>query len=425
MRNSLHEGFKQQFEDALQNIMRLSGEIKRAAQQGSNAEVRVVRLEVQDIAAEIQDIRTGLTGEVRKLAQTHWQLHQAMLAQQKISLEQNRLEHEKTRRDVVTELSQLMQSRTYWKNIGMNATSFLQNEYVNATYLQQSQMTIAYHGSQKEHTGPLADLMAHETTHPPSMEAKPGTRIEDLQEWSVILLDYVQKGAGFQTLSQDETPVFFDRRVVFALEDWLQAEQSKLLYLESPSYITAAAMRIVISAGSMNPPMLCASFFCRAQELDEELEVQTREVDPLLGLVCSLIYQILRVLPPLTEQTLITSKERFTDVDSTLPSCERALELLKDTLNLAPALMLIVIDGLLAFEDEHEDELKNLLDVLRKQMKVEGKVLKVLLTTDRMLFSIIGDLEADEMKILDAGTQQTRGMMPFIPGGEVSDHEYD
>ena len=425
MRNSLHEGFQRQFEDALQNIIRLSGDIQRAAQQGSNAELRVVRLEVEELALEIQDIRAGLTGELRVVAQKQFNMWQAVHAQQKISQEQNKLEHEKTRTFLGTSMAQLMRSKTFLREIAAHAAAHLQS--VHATYAQQPQMAIEYDASQVTQSGNLADLLAHGVTHLPQMEAKPGTqRIEDLVEWSVPLLDYVQRGAGFQTLSDKETPVFFDRRVVFALENWLEAKESRLLYLESPAFVTAAAMRVVLSAGGTDPAAPCASFFCKAHELDEdEHEVQTREVDPLLGVVYSLIYQILRCLPPLTEQTRITTKDRFTDVDSTLSSWDRALELLDDTLSLAPALMLIVIDGLLAFEDEHEYEIKGLLDLLRKQMSVAGRVLKVLLTTDGMIFSITGELEVDEMEILDAGSQQRHGLIPFISDGEMSDNEYD
>lgn len=429
MRNSLHEGFKQQFEDALQNIVRLSGDIQRAAQQGAHAELRVVSLDVQQLGVELQDIRAGLTGGFRMLAQKQWEMLQALLAQQKRSEEQNKLEHEDTRNTVTASMSQLMRSKTFWREIATHAMPLLQNEIVNATYQQQQQMSIAYHGDRISQDGPLADLMSHGVTHLPSMEAKPGTlRIQDLVEWSVLLLDYVPRGAGIQTLSDEETPVFFDRRIVVALDEWLQADDSKLLYLQSSSYVTAAAMRIVLSAGGIDPPIPCASFFCKAQEFDDESEVQTREVDPLLGLVYSLIYQILRALPPLTEQTLITSKNRFTDLDSTLSSWDRALELLKDTLDLTPALMITVLDGLLAFEEGHEDEMRDLIDVLHKQMDVKGKVLKVLLTTDLMLHSIMDDLEAQEIRIVDAGTQNTRGMIPFIPGGDPgtgSDPEYD
>ena len=426
MRNSLHEGFRQQFEDALQNIMRLSGDVQRAAQQGVNAEVRVVRLEVEELRKQVGDIRAGLSGEFRKIAQSQFDLTQAVLAQQTRSMEQNKLEHDETRKMIKASMGDLMRSRSFWLEIKKHAMPLLQNEIVNATYMQQQQMAIAYHGDGNSQDNALADLMGRGVTHMPSIEAKPGTlRIQDLLEWSVPLLDYVQKGAGIQTLSNEETPVFFDRRVVIALDNWLQADDSKLLYLESPAYVTAAAMRIVLSASGTDPPMPCASFFCRAQEFDDESEVQTREVDPLLGVVCSLIYQMLRDLPPLTEQTLITSKDRFTDLDSTLSSWDLALELLRDTLSLAPALMIIVIDGLLAFEEGHEYEMKDLISLLRKQMAVQGKVLKVLLTTNRMVYSIMEDLEVDEMRILDAGTQQTRGMIPFIPAGESDEGSDD
>lgn len=422
MRNSLHEGFKQQFEDALQNIIVLSKGVQRAASQGTNGEVRVVRLTVEELRLELKDIRIGQADMMRDMAQQQFGMLQQVLAQQKISQEQSKLNQEEIRNMISMSLSQLMRSKTFLQQIAANAVPLLQNEFVNAPHYSQNQIaTASYHSSHADPpTGPLADLISHGVTHLPSMAARPGTfRINELLKWSESLLDYVQRGAGFQTLSNEETPVFFDHRIVIALDQWLQADESKLLYLESPSYVTVAAMRIVLSSGDTDPPMPCASFFCRAQEVDDEFdnesEVQTG-VDPLLGVVYSLIYQILRVLPPLTEQTLITGKNRFTDLDSTLSSWDHALELLEDTLSLAPALMMIVIDGLLAFEDEHEYEMEELLGVFRKQMDVKEKLLKVLLTSDRMLFSITTKLASDEMELLKAGAQQRRGIIPLSSG---------
>jgi hypothetical protein len=219
MRNSLHEGFKQQFEDALQNIRVLSQGIQRAAAQGANAEIRVVRLTIEELRLELRDARVGQTDIMRDLAQQQLDILQQVHAQQKISQEQSKLDHEETRNIVLTSLSQLMRSKTFWQQIAANAVPLLQNEFVNATYYQQNQMAIAYHkDSSGAQGGSLTDLVAHGVTHLPPMESRPGTlRIKDLVKWSESLLDYVQKGAGFQTLSDEETPVFFDRRVVIAL----------------------------------------------------------------------------------------------------------------------------------------------------------------------------------------------------------------
>lgn len=429
MRNSLHEGFKQQFEDALQNVVRLSGDIQRASQQGANAEVRVVRLDVQELRIELRDIRAGISGELRAMAQQQWDMTQAMLVQQKKSDEQNRLELADTRDEIRTSMSSLMGSKTFWREILTHAMPILKEEFVNAIRSQQQQMAITCRNEGFPPNGALPDLVKQGVTHLPSTEIKAGTlKIQDLVEWSVPLLDYVQQGAGIQTLADEETPIFFDHRIVMALDEWLQADEPKLLYLESLSYVTAAALRVVLSAGRTDPRTPCASFFCRARDFDDEAEVQTGDIDPLLGVVYSLIYQILRDLPPLTEQTLITSKLRFTNLDGNLSSWDRALELLKDTLHLAPALIFIVIDGLLAFEEGHEYEMKDLINLLRTQMFVKDKVLKVLLTTDWMISSIVEDLDVDEMRILDANPRQMKGMIPFIPGGDADDRwedEYD
>lgn len=126
--------------------------------------------------------------------------------------------------------------------------------------------------------------------------------------WSLPLLTYPQTGAGIPDISEDEVPNCFDHRAVIALEDWLRADSSKLLYLESPSNMRAVAMRIVLAAGGTNPPVPCASFFCLEHAFDDEKDESIRHESLLLGVVYSLICQILKDLPPLTKQILITNK---------------------------------------------------------------------------------------------------------------------
>jgi hypothetical protein len=59
-------------------------------------------------------------------------------------------------------------------------------------------------------------------------------------------------------------------------------------------------------------------------------------------------------------------QEPIPDLDGTRSSWNRALELLIDVLSLAPALLILVIDGLLAFEEGQEQEIKDLINLLRK-----------------------------------------------------------
>lgn len=81
-------------------------------------------------------------------------------------------------------------------------------------------------------------------------------------------------------------------------------------------------------------------------------------------------------------------------------------------LSLTLVLLIIAIDGLLAFEEDHEQEVKDLMSLLRKKLSVQNKVLKVLITTDRVIGSIIEDLEVDEMEILTVRFWEIRGMFP-------------
>jgi hypothetical protein len=52
-------------------------------------------------------------------------------------------------------------------------------------------------------------------------------------------------------------------------------------------------------------------------------------------------------------------------------------------------------------------------------MGVQNEVLKALITTDRMIGSIIENLEVDEMEILSVRFGEIRGMLSFLPAGDL------
>lgn len=79
LRDSFNERFFDHFQDEIENISRKSEVIKRKATQSSAAEVRVIRLELEELR---RDIRIGLTGSYRQDAEDKHQ-RQALETQDK------------------------------------------------------------------------------------------------------------------------------------------------------------------------------------------------------------------------------------------------------------------------------------------------------------------------------------------------------
>ena len=71
--SSLKEDFYKRYEDQVENIKSISQAVNRKAQQGSQAELRVTRLEVEDLRQDLRrDLRIGLENIERKIAETRY-----------------------------------------------------------------------------------------------------------------------------------------------------------------------------------------------------------------------------------------------------------------------------------------------------------------------------------------------------------------
>ncbi|KAK5045226.1 hypothetical protein LTR84_009559 [Exophiala bonariae] len=67
--HSLHRDFSERFRKSIDTIKLQAEGVRNAAGLGSQAEVRVVRLDVEQLRGELNDARIGLSGELRTLAE--------------------------------------------------------------------------------------------------------------------------------------------------------------------------------------------------------------------------------------------------------------------------------------------------------------------------------------------------------------------
>lgn len=99
---SLANDFSEKFRGSINKIKQLAASVQHIAKLGSEAEIRVIRLGVEDIRKELEDDRVGLQGDLRRIASViHWQhlenlqqhqQTQALIAENKLLLTPNYLQ---------------------------------------------------------------------------------------------------------------------------------------------------------------------------------------------------------------------------------------------------------------------------------------------------------------------------------------------
>lgn len=412
--NSLHEGFHKQFANGLQNVQRMSAVVGRTANLAAAAEGRYTRLSVEDLRQELLDERAGLSGTLRRIAQS---MSEQFAAHVQRLEEQSRLQHEETRRQILAAVGSQMQT---------TEASYRKVAETGWDFLRENLRKIAYDNASSDATKQLIYLRQRllqdsdgennsEQSQLKSLEGP--VTLNQIQDQMEKLLVYVTRGARILNEPEDILPIATHERVTVAIGSWLQSPKSSLLYIEYPpaTYlipeISLVAYRIVLSADSLKAPVL--SFFCRQNAVQDQ-DQSVKEADPLVGLVYSMTYQILAQVPALQNQRKIEPDTDLRGLNAT--SWEAALELFGKALELLPPLTLCIIDGLEEFERGKEHRIGELVNVFRKQLKQSEKTLKVLFTSSSRSFGLLDCLKGDEIDIIDTSAHSfgARGRTLFI-----------
>lgn len=116
--------------------------------------------------------------------------------------------------------------------------------------------------------------------------------------------------------------------------------------------MSVAAAKIVVAVDELKLPTI--SFFCDARPAINHPSSSTdTKVDTaalILGLVYSLIFQLVDVLPPLTETGPLIDMSQVESLDGNITSLPKALDLFSQLLALAPPYLVCVIDSFHVFE---------------------------------------------------------------------------
>ena len=238
------------------------------------------------------------------------------------------------------------------------------------------------------------------------------------------LLDFIIQGVRAID-TQFPPSMSFDQRIILPLERWTLTKTSTILYVESSAVctepqvpqLTVAASRIVDSAVRLSVPII--SFFCDVPVASPHLESHDlMEQEDILGLLYSLTFQLVQIIPPLTQMELPFLPSQLANLDLSPTSWTAALQLFTRLLELAPPLLVCVIDGFHALESvaTNSDHTHEFATSLQNAMGAEGKVFKILFTDSRRGFSLFKKIPRENREIIEgvrqSGARRSGGKAP-------------
>ncbi|KAK4167748.1 hypothetical protein QBC43DRAFT_285639 [Cladorrhinum sp. PSN259] len=356
--DSFNENLFRKFEPDIKKITDRSDLIRRLVAQSSRAEVRVTRLHVEDLK---RDLRIGQEGQAR---------HHAEMEYFAAGIERELIASRQERRELKGQVKQLTAKLTHM--LEERATAWLGDQQFYASLHARRSPSPLF-------MGPAGAYLVDQP--PPTQWVA-----EDISLGSAHLEDYFHRDRvrlKCNHLRPADAPV----AVLQSLAGWTssKAYMPNLLWIDGPSDyreddlsnpVTILADSIIDMASQSKLPVM--SYFCELRRGERIREGNSSETQGLVALVSSLLRQMVELLLPAFEAESDLSDERFSELDGSIRSWDKALSLFTDLAPLMPApdTVFCIIDGLHWWDDRNTEKyVKDLVRVLR-----ESKF-KVLLTT--------------------------------------------
>lgn len=410
---SLDPNFSVRFTQPLAEIKWLSRLVQRATARGSGAETRVTRLAVEDVT---EDLRAGLQGLAREAAETRQFREKVLMEQERTTAAVDCLRSPEAVKQLAAEL---------WRHIGLSGTALL---------VDQS----AHDEKERGIEGAGSSSQARLLTIP--MDGQGDASGDDdvltISRFSVMvepLLDGIAHGIRLVDVDCS-LGLMLDQRIAVALKSWTLKTTSTLLYLEAEfeciearlPQVTVAAARMVKGADDIKVPTI--SFFCDVPAFEDAQHHQTSDekIPSLLGLIYSLIYQLTKLIPPLTDVGSLVPLSQAATLETSLASWSTSLQILSSLLTIAPPFLLCIIDGYYTFESSTTDSTasRELLEVLQKTVHMNQRVFKVLFTNSTRAFSLVKELKWDQSEIIE-GRGRPRDGWGAPSGRALLDLDFD
>ena len=233
---------------------------------------------------------------------------------------------------------------------------------------------------------------------------------DDMQYHSRHLEDSIVGGEIM--IPYDRSPdSFFDWQVVSALEEWTTSTASQILCVVGPGGVKEPCATALVASQyldlAIQSEIPVISFFCKLpRQRRFSASHQTPESVALISLTYALIRQLIE-LPPSTSEDNPHSlgQQRFGLLDGSSDSLEDAFKVLGELLDLAPPMLLCVIDGFQQLDDQStRRHLAMFLGALRGHRRTENvepesseRLLKILFTTAGRSRCLLDGLSRDEL----------------------------
>jgi hypothetical protein len=206
-------------------------------------------------------------------------------------------------------------------------------------------------------------------------------------------------------------PISLDITAASRVKDWTTsaASDSQLISVAGrqpkglePSPMAVLASMCVDFAAAGNLPVI--SYFISLPPRDELRGGNSREVQALTSLTYALIRQLIERLPTQFSSSLDFSQGRILRLDGTLKSWTDAVELLKNLVQVVPKPLFYILNEFQVLDDWSTETLvEDLVNILRGEgaKGVEGRMLKVLITTTGRSRALVRLLQPKELLLAD------------------------
>jgi hypothetical protein len=370
--HSLHKDFSERFRKAVNSIRDQAAAVRHAAELGSQAEVRVVRLNVEQLRGDLNDARIGLSGELRALAEYMLWQHGENLKQHEITQEMLKA----VRADAV--------------NLPVQNSITLQLE------------------SSKDIT--LTQSAAPDKSSSMSMEAI-CELLQQLVSWHLEHSVY-----GFRTNSVP-SQTLFDPQLAQAINKWLGTASQRLLYLEFLSKDQTAGIDHAIggqTTRALVQAKLPAVMFAQTLHHREPGSGDKDSDTNIILAMLSIAKDVMQQLPKDDQQSApIWSALRKQGlphgVDFTTAS-----HILDAALQVAPANLHIVFLGYPTFWLTSEPRIKAFLDIARKVMRGDDSGIRMMIITQRKLHNLLKYLSPEETESVMTSSGNRARKAPIV-----------
>lgn len=191
-----------------------------------------------------------------------------------------------------------------------------------------------------------------------------------------------------RNILRGNTSPMIPQEISTRIQSWIQNQRSQLLWVEGPvatdsgSGLSLTSLRVYDLA--MQAEIPCVSFFCKRKYAFTSASATTSGAT-LVALLYTITDQLINLLPPTFESTprlrLDTLEASDSDSDAST-AVSAALDLIEKLLPRSPPTVTFVLDGLeLIHKATEVPHLVRLIELL-KRAGGDGKVVKILLTTN-------------------------------------------